>query len=105
MYITIYPAFLGFTVAVILSIAASLIVTHIEEKDCMKRLRSAVFMKEALKNGGVSEDQRSLLFCSDGSRKSKITRFLYISTGVGIIPLTFFSSKLFEYGIFSNTIY
>lgn len=87
------PAFLGFTFAVIFSIIASLVVSDVDDKHNRKMYLNAESTSEALANGGV-EDERSLLFCSDGSRNSRLARITSIIVGLGIIPLTFFASKL-----------
>ena len=69
-------------------------VSDVDDKHNRKMYLNAVSTREALANGGV-EDQRSLLFCSsDGSRKSRLARITSIIVSLGIIPLTFFASKL-----------
>ena len=69
-------------------------VSDVDDKHNRKMYLNAESTSEALANGGV-EDQRSLLFCSDGSRNSRLARIISIIVGVGIIPLTFFASKLY----------
>lgn len=97
MYITIHPAFLGFTFGVILSIAASLLVTHVEEKDSMKRHRNALSMSEALGNAGVKMDESSRLFDVGEGSKRRLNNMLALLSGVGIIPLIFFASKFAQF--------
>ena len=102
MYITIYPAFLGFTFAVIFSIIASLVVGHVDEKDALTKYRKSSSIVESLENNSeVDMDQRSFLYNGDGSCSSKMTRLLSIVVGLGIIPLTFFAVyvKMFNYSI------
>jgi len=90
------PAFLGFTFAVIFSIIASLVVSDVDDKHNRKMYLNADSTREALAANRGVEDQRSLLFCdSDGSRNSRLTRIISIIVGLGIIPLTFFASKLY----------
>ena len=71
-------------------------VSDVDDKHNRKMYLNAESTSEALANGGV-EDKRSLLFCSDsdGSRNSRLARIISIIVGLGIIPLTFFASKLY----------
>lgn len=71
-------------------------VSDVDDKHNRKIYLNAESTSEALANGGV-EDKRSLLFCSDsdGSRNSRLARIISIIVGLGIIPLTFFASKLY----------
>jgi len=91
----IFQAFLGFTFGVIFSIIASLVVSDVDDKHNRKIYLNADSTREALAANGGVDDQRSLLFCdSDGSRNSRLARIISIIVGLGIIPLTFFASKL-----------
>lgn len=103
MYITIHPAFLGFTFAVILSIAVSIVVSSVEEHDSMKRNRKASSLREALNSAGVGNDQRTQLFSNDaeGNRIGWPKRILAICFGIGLVPLVFFAIyvKMFDYSI------
>ncbi|KAL7549430.1 hypothetical protein ACHAWF_012699 [Thalassiosira exigua] len=89
-YIKIHPAFLGFTIGVILSIVASLLVLRVEEKDSMKRYRDADSLGEALENAGV-EDQKSHLFATTGSCRGWLKKLSSIVFAIGIIPMVFFA--------------
>jgi len=87
-----YPAFIGFTVAVIVSICASLMVDEVEMKDSMKRLNGgATTLSEALDNSGVDNDKRSLLFGFNegGSVKKWTSRIPAILAGLCIVPIVF----------------
>ncbi len=86
-----YPAFIGFTIAVIVSICASLLVDEVEMKDSMKRLNGgATTLSEALDNSGVDKGTRSLLFGfnEEGSVK-KWTSRIPILAGLCIVPIVF----------------
>lgn len=79
------------------SIVASLIVSHVEEKDSMKRYCDAESPDEALRNAGV-DDKRTLLFSGvDATRKSRLVRLSSIAIGISLIPITFFSSEPSSY--------
>lgn len=90
MYITIYPALLGFTFAVIFSVIASLVVNHVAEKHYMKRYRNASTLDESLENEGIDKTQWTQLFANSPRR---LTRILAIICSLGLIPLVFFSCK------------
>jgi hypothetical protein len=87
-----YPAFLGFTVAVFVSIFASLLVDEVETKDAMKRLNGgATTLSEALENSGIDEDKRSLLFGfnEEGTYRKWMSRIPVIMAGLLIVPIVF----------------
>eukprot|EP00986_Skeletonema_menzelii_P011074 scaffold5599_cov152-Skeletonema_menzelii.AAC.3 len=87
-----YPAFIGFTVAVIVSICASLLVDEVEVKDSMKRLNGgATTLSEALDNSGVDKDKRSLLFGfnEEGSARKWTFRLPVFLTGLCLVPIVF----------------
>ena len=81
------------TFAVILSIVASLVVSHVEEKDSMKRYRNASSLSEALENAEVEMGKASQLFDVEGSNRRGFNRLVSVVAGLGIIPLVFFASK------------
>ena len=72
-------------------------VSDVDDKHNRKMYLNADSTREALAANGGVEDKRSLLFCSDsdGSRNSRLARIISIIVGLGIIPLTFFASKLY----------
>lgn len=87
MQVLIYPAFLGFASAVILSIIASILVTYADEEANRKKFLKVSTLGEALRVNGCEIDSRTLLF----SQESKVKRTIAIVSGLGIIPLIFFA--------------
>lgn len=87
MLVLIYPAFLGFTVAVILSITASILVTYADEEANRKKFLEVSSLGEALLVNGCETDSRTLLF----SQESKVTKTIAIVSGLGIVPLVYFA--------------
>ena len=100
MYITIHPDVLGFMSAVILSIAAPIIVSSVEENDSIERHRNASSLEEALENAGVEKNQRTQLFAIEGKNKGRLTRLLAFICGIGLIPLVFLASEFIPILIF-----
>ena len=108
-----YPAFIGFTVAVIVSIFASLMVDEVEVKDSMKRLNGgATTLSEALENSGVDKDKRSLLFGfnEEGSVRKWMSRLPVFLAGLCIVPLVFLGIyvEMFNWtteGLFEELLY
>jgi len=87
-----YPAFIGFTVAVFVSIFTSLLVDEVEAKDSMTRLNGgATTLNEALDNSGVDKDKLSLLFGfkEEGSVRKWTSRVPVILAGLCIVPIVF----------------
>ena len=84
-----YTAFIAFAIGVIFSIAASIFVDKIEEKDTMRRNCSASSIKAQLENRGiVSSTSRSkpsiLFFTNSESVWSKLGKFVF---SLGTIPV------------------
>ena len=84
-----YTAFIAFAIGVILSIAASILVDKIEEKDTMRRNCSASSIKAQLENRGVvsstSWSKPSILFFANSeSVWSKLGKFML---SLGTIPI------------------
>ena len=108
-----YPAFIGFTVAVIVSIFASLMVDEVEVKDSMKRLNGgATTLSEALENSGIDKDKRSLLFGfnEEGSVRKWMSRLPVFLAGLCIVPLVFLGIyvEMFNWtteGLFEELLY
>ena len=108
-----YPAFIGFTVAVIVSIFASFIVDEVEVKDSMKRLNGgATTLNEALDNSGIDKDKRSLLFGfnEEGSVRKWTSRIPVILAGLCIVPIVFLAVyvKMFNWtteGLFEQILF
>jgi hypothetical protein len=87
-----HPAFIGFTVAVFVSIFASMMVDEVEVKDSMKRLNGgATTLSEALDNSGVDNDKCCLLFgfTEEGSVRKWTSRIPVIFAGLCIVPIIF----------------
>ena len=86
-----YTAFIAFAIGVILSIAASIFVDKIEEKDAMRRNCSASSIKAQLENRGIvsSRSKPSILFFTNSeSAWSKLGK---IVLSLGTIPIVIFA--------------
>lgn len=87
-----YPAFIGFTVAVFVSIIASIMVDNDEMKDSMKKLNGgATNLHEGLANSGIDEDKRSLLFGfnEEGAVRKWTSRLPIFLAALLLVPIVF----------------